>query len=323
MKKSLFYLLIIGQLLFATKLLSQPWPAMHVPKPISEQRIKNFSTGTRSKYNRLTTVNNRQDKKVVYSKNAIHELILKIPNVDTIGLRVYFARYDKVSQTEIPSTVEDKKVILIFSYGYLLTKYADAPYFFIDDKASNNPVIEITDTQAVNRWIKNYNLFCQDALRDGLITGDRDNDDPTEPGKKFDTKSIFYNLNDLIEATSTEENNQHVLNGLPISISAYQFSFSAHGPLGNGRRWRNRMQLDIDYMYKNNGIDTPFHLDDLDDAAERERQTAIKELVRYDTVKQKSLAPKGVKKLSRSQVKKILSIKSIDNGQLCPTNCPK
>lgn len=307
--------------------IAQPLPNMYVEKSESNTRIARFSNGRNSKYKRLLQLNGKQDMYFDYSNVAIKNLINKIGTEN--GLRLYFAKYDRLSVTKMPSSTEDKKVILIFSPGSLFSKPAAEQFYFIDDKDPSNPVININDVNAVARWIRNYEQECQQVLRPGLSPNDPDNRHPYKPGPYFDTESIFYSKASLEEAINKEETYPHTINGAAITISAYRVSFSSFGkngkPAGPGHnRFKKRMQIEIDYMYTAaSGNKVIFHFEDLDNFDQRSRETIKASLDSVNNKINTNYSSADIDRLSKTEIIKLLQSVLIDNGQLCPTSCPQ
>jgi len=301
---------------------SQKLPEMFVPRTISDPRIARFSTGVDSKFEKLRVVLPNLTTSFIYSYAEIDMLLSKIGAAE--GLRVYLAVHKPCADFSLPATVKKNKIMLLFSPGNARSLAVPEQFFFIDENDGRDFLYEIADMSCIRLWRDSYTGDeIQDILRTTLIANDPDNRDDAYPGKYFDTKSIFYKKEDLAEAITLENRFPHRLNtGQSINIDYLKFSLSAHDNIGqyprdqNDRRFRKRILLDIDYMYKiGNAPGRVFHFEDLANIDDRLTKTV-------KMTKKNNLTNQQLKKLSIKQKLKILQLKGIDNGQLCPTYCP-
>lgn len=318
MKRKIFLALVLV-LAINLNTLCQNIPGMYIPKFISDHRISQFISGTNSKFSKVKQKLPNLTSSFIYTKEEIKILLSKIDTTD--GLRVYFAVYNDCTNYPLPSTVKKNKIILLFSPGYVNDKPRTEQFFFIDENDNKDSVYEIIDMNCVQQWINNYKSDAiQNILRNTLVSNDPDNEDPNLPSKYFDTKSIFYPKDLLNEAITLEETYPHILkNGQKVNIEYFEFSISAFDNIGQfppdpaGHKWRNRLLLNIDYMYKTIVPKKVLYLENLVNFDDRWNQTLM---ARFNLSKEK------LEKLSKSKKLKLWMF-GLDNGQLCPTNCPR
>lgn len=313
-------LVIVSILVISIKTLCQKLPTMFVPKTIAENRISQFTSGTTSKYQQLKVKLANLNASFMYTNAEMNMLLSKIVSAD--GLRIYFAIYNDCIPYTLPSGVKKNKIILLFSPGYQDSKPDEEKFFFIDENDNKDSVYQIDNMDCIRQWTTNYySDVIQNILRKRLIPNDPDNVDQSIPDKYFDTKSIFYQKDFLKEAITTEQTYTHVLKtGQKVNIDYFKFSIASFDNVGqfppdaSGHRWRNRLLLNIDYMYKTGTQKNVFHFEDLINFDDRLNQSLASK---------SNFSDKQLEKLSRKEKLKILRENSLDNGQLCPTYCPK
>ncbi len=325
MSRTVVQILLLCQIVLGAK--AQPLPQMFVDKATTNYRIMQFSNIEGSKYEALRKQNGYQDLFFIYSNTAVKNLLdyVKVEK----GIRIYIALYNaSCDKNNLPNSIEDNKVILLFSPGYNLSKPKTERFYFINDKEKNNSIIEV-DKDCAQNWIDSYNESDQNVLLPTLLHNDPGNRHPDRANEFSDTRSIFFPLDSLKEATIVEEGYSHKIRGQEIKITGYKFSFSAYDSLGTVHNrtdtlYKNRLLLQFDYMY---GPATKhvFYLDDLDNFENRLTKALIKRQRIFGNIlkkeKYKFISDAEVKVMPLS--KKIETLKLIDNGQLCPTYCPK
>ena len=331
MKKTMMsrvvHVLLFSQIALGIK--AQPLPKMFVDKATTNYRIMQFSNIEGSKYEALRKQNGYQDLFFIYSNIAIKNL-LDLIKAEEKGIRIYIALYNaSCDKNNLPNSIEDNKVILLFSPGYNLSKPKTERFYFINDKEKNNLIIEV-DKDCAQNWIDSYNESDQNVLLPTLLHNDPGNRHPDRINEFSDTRSIFFPLDSLKAATIDEEKNVHILRGKKIDITGYKFSFSAYDSLGTVRNatdtlYRNRLLLQFDYMYTIGDKKHTFYLDDLKGFEDRVTTSLIKRKQQFNIAlrkeKYKLLSDEYIKKMTLN--KKIETLMLIDNGQLCPTYCPK
>jgi hypothetical protein len=290
-----------------------PLPAMYVYKSIANERMVEFSSFPNSKFEILKNVNGKQDLYLIYTRNAIDNLLREINK--EYGIRVYFARYARYEGSPLPKEIEDCSLVLLFA-----TEFKDSSkpkeYFFLNHKANDDNLYKVLPKDA-EEWIIDYNINVQRELRKGLIANDKDNLDPYDNrGIYYDTKSIFYSKENIDAAFKDEVIYQRNKHG--IDINAYKLSFSSYTAGGDeNEHFKNRLLLQFDYLYGSNKI---LDLEKQDEFACRDSLRVEKFNRSVNKAGAKKAVVKSQKMLSKELSKTLFAL---DNGQLCPTNCPK
>lgn len=287
-----------------------PLPRMFVYSKDGAERTKAFLD---LKYQSLKKINGRQDLTLRYPVEAMKNLIKEINKEE--GIRIYLAKYSWYRNSPLPENIESGQLILLFA-----TEHSDESkpkdYYFINPVADDNLPYKVNATDAQD-WINDYNSNVQKELRRGLLDNDSNNVDRYDPKGTFsDTKSIFYQKQNIDEAFTTEIQYQKEKHN--FEVKTFLVSYSAYTRRGNEKgKFVNRLLLQFDYLNANN--DTLNHQNQLDFLCRE-----AKWLERRNTEEAES--NKKAKDIKRAGAadrnKKLERIKKIDNGQLCPTNCP-
>lgn len=321
MKK--FNYIILSLLLFCflnSKLIAQcdnypnaiPLPEMHVKKEsailwMNEFYKYRFLRG--SKYAKLTKHNRNfirnGNEAFVFTFNAITNLLNKIPGSE---VRVHLARFNEKDRTDITG-IQSNTVVLLFASDpglnpdkyYLINNGNDQPYEIEKDKAE--------------AWINSYKTKNIRYLRGTIRRRHLDNypDGIKVRSGLSDTQSILYDKQKMKQAFIDERDYQIKYHS--VTLEAFRVVFSAYTPEGriptkdDTSINRRRLFIQFDYMEKKaDGSFSTFYLDDQDD---------------YDCRYCKSNPDNCKNGISKLSIQQKEMEKSVDNGQLCPTNCPK
>jgi hypothetical protein len=286
-----------------------PLPQMFVKKDTGMQHAKEFSDDRflhTSKFTRLKKSNSLQKKiyDYIYSWDAINDLLDKIKYPQ---IRAHFARFSAPCP-RFPD-IKDTPIVLLFSAEGL-----DPSEYFI--LRSDNIAHPVTKADAT-KWIEDFNTINQPILRKTIRKKDLDNYEDEVKSKEFsDTRSILYERSNLFDAFIKEK--EHQIKYHKISLDSIGVQFSAYTKKGrkattNDRhRYRRRLFVQFDYLQNTSDGPKPFYLDDQSDYECRLR----KNVSVYDT----KILSSFLEGLSLKQVEEKMSS---DNGQLCPTYCPK
>jgi hypothetical protein len=307
MKKNYFFILILfvfantGKKIYAQCNYNDPTilalPKMFVAKGVSDDmKVEFFSPP--SKYQKLLDKNKYQDIVLSYPKTAFDQLLTKIGIYDEIG--VYFARYTSCSGVTMPGNLKENQVIILFAPEKL--DVIPTEYFFINDKDVN---VYNVNRSCAEAWIRNYFDNNQPDLRQTIIDPSYlDHKDPHSPVGYSDTKAIFYDKKDFKTAFIGEPTYQRAKHG--IDITGYQITFCSNTKRGNFKKPFNKHRLMIlfDYLYDN--------------------QTQVLNIEgQFDYVCRKKKRDAEINSEKKLIVKGKFRRKGIDNGQLCPTYCPR
>lgn len=278
-------------------------PTMFVDKKTTIARAEEFYMAMPSKFDKLSEVNYKQDIFINYTQKAISRLfdiLNKEPG--SIGIRIYFARYNICDDSPLPASVKESQLILLFASEFEETPPKD--YFFIN---GNDDALYPVSSKCAEKWINNYMQKNQPGLRATIEASDTDNEDET-PVKFSDTKSIFYRKDQVDSAFKKEEAYQ--LAKHQIKIAGYQLVFSAYTSEGDeSGHFKNRLFVQFNYLYNLDGRNKILYLDEQEDYTCRKRVSQRWGIEKMD--KKKTTSENGEQKSM-----------FINNGQLCPTHCP-
>ncbi len=204
------------------------------------------------------------------------------------GLRITFACFIATSSnTNID--LEDNQLILLFSPA---DKDRDYGQTYVIDNSGQRFIVSKTDKQ---NWITQYEKTVLPNLTRTIDSKEKDND---YDGKPSDTRSIYYEKKRINQAFVEEIREAKIdFKGFKITLAAYD---------KNGKRrtnydthqYRYRMCLQFDYVRND---ETTFYFEDLPDFCCR------------------------LNKWLKDPDNREISAKNpvVDNGHLCPANCPK
>ncbi len=314
MKKKHLILTFLTLSLFVIRIQLQaqcddPLPQMFVKKDTGIERSKEFSDNRflhTSKFTRLKKLNSlhKTSYDYVYSWDAFNDLINKITSSK---VRVHFAR---VSMTcpDFPD-IKDTPIVLLFSEE----GYNPSEYFLL--RSDNIAHLVKKDFACI--WIKDFNTINQPKLKKTIRKKDLDNYENNGGVKEFfDTKSILYEKCNLIDAFIKEKD--HQLKYHQITLDSIGVKFSAYTKKGrkptidDTHIYKRRLFVQFDYLQNTSEGTKPFYLDMQCDYECRSRKRL--------SVDNKRMLVSNIEKLSLKQVEEKMSS---DNGQLCPTYCPK
>lgn len=272
-----------------------PLSSMFVQKSTTIERSEAFFLDTPSKFELLSTVNDKQDLHVVYTQKAISKLFSTLLYADSVsGIRAYFALFEP--EINKASTLPLKRSQLIVLYASEIKSKREGKFLFIH---ANDDSVYTVEESAAEIWIQNYMSKNQPSLRRSIDAQDLGNRDDTKEGYS-DTRSIYFRNKQIDSAFRQEE--EYQLKNHQIKITGYLMSFSAYTKEGNGKgEYKNRLHLQFNYLYEQDKTRKILYQDDQDDYKCRLDKTT---------------------KVINGGSKTKLRIFGINNGQLCPTHCP-
>lgn len=287
-----------------------PLPKMFIPKVFSSQDIKEFS-----KYHFLRGSKLGQLKKNNIVRSGNNALIITYEAIKTVlnsikddSVRIHFARFNSLDYPGVTNLSSNTIILLFASEKEVNPKQ----YYFINNEENAPYVISASIGQ---KWIDDFNNTNQRFLKRTIRKRHRDNypDSDMKKNSISDTKSMLYDRLNMIEAFLNEKDYQLKHNNR--NLDAFKVVFSAYSPKGkqyksdDKRLYRRRLFVQFDYLERTtDGLFVPLTLEELDDYNCRLCKTKPSEC-------------KG--NFTTQSLDSIEKTKSIDNGQLCPTNCPK
>ncbi|MFT4154607.1 hypothetical protein [Parafilimonas sp.] len=273
----------------------KPLPAMWVSDSSADKRKKQLfkkELFAKSKYQLLKETGRLYHNNPYFfiSKSNLNEIIKADTGTQKAqGLRVIFACFvKKGSDTSIQ--LNDGQIVLLFTAADKNTDYGKC--YVVD----NDTVLhKVPDSNKIN-WTTEYNNHILPALRK-TIDSNSDNDNGSK--NYTDTKSIYYENKRIIEAFEEIKTNTMLKDfiGFRITISAYDKK-GKDSTCYDGHRYKKRMILQFDYVKTGNKL---FKFEDSPDFCCRKCNMNHHE----SFLKSKDN-----------------TIMALDNGHLCPANCP-
>jgi hypothetical protein len=266
-------------------------PKMWVSKESADKRKKQLmyaKQGDTSKYDRLKPTLYKESPTFFLSRDNLAFLLNKVKTISgSEGLRIYFAIFQKKGSNQ-NIHLPDGKLILLFTAAKPLRDCGNT--FLIDTNGTIFTAGHMKSTY-INKYIK-------DVLPSLTRTVDHNDSSNYYSAMLSDTRSIFYKKDRILQALDTEIIKTRIdLDKLAITISAYDTNGKKPTSY-DGYTYKNRMILQFDYIRKD---ETTFYFEDLPSFCCRKC------------------------KLNEDESLKALIIdseKALDNGHLCPANCP-
>ncbi|HRI20949.1 MAG TPA: hypothetical protein PLA68_08335 [Panacibacter sp.] len=207
-------------------------------------------------------------------------------------LRVYIAVYPQ-GGPNVPLGWE-RKLTLIFAPVDADCKDIPGYYYTIPPDRPFGEVVKLDDAM-MKRWI---NLYITQLM--GSITSTIDDIPDNHIGSQIsDTRSITYPASNITEIANEKDRDTHTRNGKPERITGIKVFFAAYTGKGNeahSNKYPKRLHLDFEFT---NAAGEIIYLDD-----DSEDQFAT--IPHIGTLLPFCGGTKG-----------------INNGQLCPANCPQ
>lgn len=227
------------------------------------------------------------------------------------GMRVYFAAYhatDVPTDFQMGSGVKDKQVLLIFC-GSTGSGSDDVSTYYVISPADQRP--HKISAAIQQDWCNYYysNINNTGGLASTLEPGHKSENQWN--GVDFDTRSIYYSMDHLVEYLQLERHYQdtckacnpkgEVIDGIGIYFAGYPNTGIGHNPYGEDpTNYKNRLLLVFEFMRGRR----VFHIDDAPGFCDRPPGNQC-----------------GQPMVIRASFRRSRWFGG-DNGQLCPPNCP-
>jgi hypothetical protein len=309
--------LIIFFLAFYLFSVAQPLPAMFVRKESGLQRQAWFSS-PKTKPSKLAILRSLagpiQKTSYSFTKNEFMSLLDMVRKSDASSdaVKAYFAIFDANNTGGVPTDLlADKQMIVLFTPAKLDFDQAEnvefagalgkTHYLLMPGRG----VIPI-DTLVSVEWIKYYtNIIC--ASKTGFISTINQTLKENKYDKlPSDTRSIYYTWDNLDEVFTDEV--KHQKDAFGIDVTGVNMNISCYPDTGDDNHKKiNRVLIQFDLTMKKPGtnIDEVIYLDEELDYESRYEQTVAQFIKKHP----------GIKKGPHNMF-------DLDNGQLCPLNCP-
>ncbi|HNP21777.1 MAG TPA: hypothetical protein PKM63_22315 [Panacibacter sp.] len=214
-------------------------------------------------------------------------------------LRVYIALYPKETDDANVPAGWGKKLTLIFAPADINKRDLGVYFNMVPGEGFVAGKNQITKDQK-KFWTT---LYTQTVMPSLLSTIDQfDLDNYTQDGVFSDTRSLRFSRTNLKEIANERTRHVHRRNGNPDDISGVKAFFAAYTDEGNQERfgkYPNRLHIEFEFTNKTGDI---IYLDD----------------------DMKDQFPTGKHPFpDDDEDEKKARILSVNNGQLCPANCPK
>jgi hypothetical protein len=313
---------------------AQPLPHMYVDRSIGKERRDCFmagknASGNFSKYKLLSAnlpSNEHETDSIVCPIDGFKNFTDTLDNNITF-LRFYIAAYNQDSGGVVPAHLNKHLTLIIApATGNCDSTATDrGDYYNIYDRNQ----IKLLPESVKNGWINYYNDKKVAAIVN-TIHSHPDNED-ANPNyhhyrKYTDTKYIVYYRPYFAEFLDSEIKYQA---NLGINIKGIQIDFCSHTQKGiklkdNAYHYKDRIILQFEYLTQSEP-DKKYHKYFID-TTERNKQMNVddcKMLISIATITfPNQIAPQKAYLKHPGTLRKPLKILTVDNGTLCPANCP-